>query len=188
MAQNATVFKAELQIADIERSYYGTHTLTIARHPSETDERMMMRLLAFALYADEALAFGRGLSTEDEPALWHKDLTGAIERWIEVGLPEERTLRRAAGRARHVVALTYGRTADSWWQQQRDALSRLDNVTVIAVPVEDSRALAECADRSMQFHMTIQDGTLLFADAERALTIHPTVRQRAQGDSVLSGT
>jgi uncharacterized protein YaeQ len=173
MAQNATVFKAELQIADIERPYYGSHTL-------------MMRLLACALYADEALVFGRGLSTEDEPALWHKDLTGAIDRWIEVGLPEERALRRAAGRARHVAALAYGRTADAWWQQHRDALSRLDNLTVIAIPVEESRALAQCARRTMQFHVTIQDGTVLFADEGLALSLQPFVWKRAAGDDVLA--
>ena len=88
MALKATIFKADLQIADMDRGYYGGHALTLARHPSETDERMMVRLLAFALFAGERLAFGRGLSAEDEPALWQKDLTGAVELWIEVGLPD----------------------------------------------------------------------------------------------------
>lgn len=186
MAQNATVFKAELQIADIGRPYYGTHALTIARHPSETDERMMMRLLAFALYADDPLAFGGGISTEDEPALWHKDPTGEIQRWIEVGLPEERVLRRAGGRARHVVVLAYGRTAESWWQQNRDRFARLDNLTVITVPTADSGALTECVRRGMQFHITIQQGTVLFASADNAVVVSPVVRQRAQGDPVLA--
>ena len=102
MAPNATIFKAILHIADVERHYYEDHTVTLARHPSETDERMMVRLLAFALHAHEALLFGRGLSTEDEPALWQKDLTGLIELWIEVGLPDEKALRQACGRAKQV--------------------------------------------------------------------------------------
>ncbi len=186
MAQNATVFKAELQIADIGRSCYGTHTLTIARHPSETDERMVMRLLAFALYADDALAFGRGISTEDEPALWHKDPTSAIQRWIEVGLPEERVLRHASGRARHVVVLAYGRAAESWWQQNSDRLVRMDNLTVITVPTADSGALAECVRRRMQFHITIQQGTVLFASGDNAIVVSPLVRQRAQADPALT--
>ncbi len=118
MALKATIFKADLQIADMDRRYYGDHTLTIARHPSETDERMMVRLLAFAMHADEALSFGRGLSTDDEPDLWRKDLTGTIEIWIDVGLPDEKRVRRACGRARQVFVYSYGgRGAELWWDQ-----------------------------------------------------------------------
>src|SRR6266542_2837271 len=113
MATNATIFKATLHIADMDRQYYEDHSLTLARHPSETDERMMVRLLAFAMHAHEALSFGRGLSTEDEPDLWQKDLTGLIERWIEVGQREEKNIRQACGRAKQVVIYTYGgRAAD----------------------------------------------------------------------------
>src|SRR5690242_19000260 len=105
MALKSTVFKATLEIADIDRGYYATHNRTLARHPSETDERLMMRLLAFALYADERLEFGKGLSSTDEPALWQKNLDGTIKTWIDVGLPDERILRRAAGRAEQVIVL-----------------------------------------------------------------------------------
>jgi len=108
MASNSTIFKATLQISDMGRQYYQDHTLTLARHPSETDERMMVRLLAFALHAHEALSFGRGLSSEEEPALWLKDLTGAIDLWIEVGQPDEKTIRQACGRAKQVCIYTYG--------------------------------------------------------------------------------
>jgi len=104
MALKSTIFKAELSIADIDRGYYRDHALTIARHPSETDERMMMRILAFALHADDALEFGRGLSADDEPDVWRRDLTGAVEQWIEVGLPDERVVRKACGRARDVLS------------------------------------------------------------------------------------
>ena len=108
MALKATIFKADLSIADMDRNYYADHALTLARHPSETDERMMVRLAAFALNAHERLAFGGGISTEDEPALWRRDLTGAIEQWIDVGLPEARDLRRACGRASEVIVYAYG--------------------------------------------------------------------------------
>jgi len=99
MASNATIYKTTIQIADMDRQYYQDHVLTLARHPSETDERMMVRLLAFALHAHEALSFGRKVSAEEEPALWLKDLTGAIDLWIEVGQPDEKIIRRACGRA-----------------------------------------------------------------------------------------
>ena len=109
MALKATIFKVGLQVADMERGYYGDHALTVARHPSETDERMMLRVLAFALHAGPDLAFGKGLSTDDEPDLWQRDLTGAIALWIDVGQPDEKLLRRACGRAREVVVYAYGR-------------------------------------------------------------------------------
>ena len=89
MALNSTIYKVELQISDMDRHYYATHALTLARHPSETEERLMVRLLAFALYADERLEFGKGISDEDEPALWRKAYTDEIELWIEVGQPDE---------------------------------------------------------------------------------------------------
>ena len=168
MALKSTIFKVELQIADLDRNYYQNHALTVARHPSETDERMMARVLAFALYADSALSFGKGLSSEDEPDLWRKDLTGAIEVWIEVGLPDERRIRRACGRARQVAVLTYGgRVADMWWQQNRATLQRQDNLTIINLAAEESKALAALAARGMQLQCTLQDGELwLIADGE----------------------
>ncbi len=187
MAQQATVFKADFQIADMDRHYYQTHALTLARHPSETDERMMVRLLAFALYAGEALVFGKGISTEDEPALWQKDLTGAIERWIEVGQPDERAIRRACGRARHVVIVSYGRPAEPWWNQNRDALQRLDNLTVLNLPVAATQALAALAGRTMQLQCTIQEGLVWISTEAGAVQVEPVTRLRAAGDNPAIG-
>jgi len=168
MALKSTIFKAKLQIANLDRNCYQNHALTVARHPSETDERMMARILAFVLYADPALIFGKGLSSEDEPDLWRKDLTGAIELWIEVGLPDEKRIRRACGRARQVVVLTYGgRVADMWWQQNKAALQRQDNLAIINLAAEESRALAALAARGMQLQCTLQEGELwLIVDGE----------------------
>ena len=161
MALGATVFKANVKIADLDAHYYKTHTLTVARHPSETDERMMVRLLAFMLYASDELEFGRGLSSEDEPALWQKDLTGAIELWLDVGLPDERDLRKACGRATEVVLITYGRGADVWWNQNRDKLQRLKNLTVLNLPAAQTQELAKFANRNMQLQCAIQEGLAL---------------------------
>ncbi len=159
MALKSTVFRADLSIADVDRGYYRDHVLRIARHPSETDERMMIRVLAFALHASDTLEFGRGLSADDEPDLWQRDLTGAIEAWIDVGLPDERDLRKACGRARDVHVLAYGgRAVDVWWDGARDKLARLDALSVSEVPLETSRALAGLADRTMRLQVTIQDG------------------------------
>ncbi|MDZ4855761.1 MAG: YaeQ family protein [Nitrospirota bacterium] len=174
MASNATIFKATLQIADLDRRYYQDHAITLARHPSETDERMMVRLLAFALHAHEALSFGRGVSAEEEPALWLKDLTGAIVLWIEVGQPDEKIIRRACGRAKQVCIYTYGgRGADRWWEKNLATLERLNNLAVMNLPLEGSRALATHAQPSMQLQCTIQEGQIWMADG--ANSTHMTV-------------
>lgn len=174
MALKATVHKVTLQVADLDRAYYGTHALTVARHPSETNERMMVRVAAFAFFAHEHLAFGRGLSAEDEPALWQKDLTGNIARWIDVGLPDERELRKACGRARQVLLLTYGgRAVDIWWGQNAAPLARLDNLSVWDLPHDATQALVALVDRSMTLSATVQEGQLWLASAEASVLLVP---------------
>ncbi|MEW5788569.1 MAG: YaeQ family protein [Pseudomonadota bacterium] len=170
MALKATIFKAELQIADMDRNHYGDYSLTLARHPSETDERMMVRLLAFALHAEEGLGFGKGLCVDDEPDLWIKDLTGDIRLWIDVGLPDEKWMRKACNRAARVVVISYGgRQADVWWEQIRGKLSRSDNLTVLNLPQEASQAMAQLASRTMRLQCTIQDGQVWLGDGERTV-------------------
>jgi len=165
MALKATIFKASVQVSDMDRNYYQTHALTIARHPSETDERMMVRLLAFALNAHEHLVFGKGLSTDDEPDLWRKDLTGAIEQWIDVGQPDEKRLRKACGRASDVVVYSYGGSAAAMWRESvRDTAARCRNLAIIAVPLAASQAMAKLADRAMTLTYTIQDGNIWVAN------------------------
>jgi len=157
VALNATIFKASVQISDMDRGYYHEHALTIARHPSETDERMMVRLLAFCLHASETLSFGKGLSTDDEPDIWEKDLTGAIVLWIDVGQPDDKRIRKACGRAAGVFVYSYGaQGARMWWEQVGGKLERTRNVTVIRLPAE-TRDLATLAERNMRLTCTIQD-------------------------------
>ncbi len=177
MALKATIFKAELGVSDLDRGHFATHALTLARHPSETDERMMVRLLAFALNADGALEFGRGLSAEDEPDLVRRDLTGAISLWIDVGLPDERDLRRAAGRSREVKVYPYGgRGAALWWEQNRAALERLANVSVIEIPEAATQRAGTLAQRSMRIDCTIQEGQVwLSSGAADTLHFEPVV-------------
>jgi uncharacterized protein YaeQ len=176
MALKSTIYKADLQVSNMDSNYYAAHSLTLAKHPSETDERLMVRLIAFALFASDTLAFGKGLSDEEEPDLWQKDLTGAIELWIEVGLPDERVLRKACGRSNQVALLTYGgRSADMWWDQNSKALLKLDNLTVINLP--ETEKLANAISRNIDISCTIQDNEMLVSHDTGSFTLFPIKRK-----------
>ncbi|OGA11136.1 MAG: hypothetical protein A3H33_14395 [Betaproteobacteria bacterium RIFCSPLOWO2_02_FULL_65_20] len=180
MALKATIFKVELQIADMDRNYYADHALTIARHPSETDERMMVRLLAFALHADKSLTIAKGLSTDDEPDLWQRDLTGAIDLWIDVGQPDEKRIRRACGRASQVAVYSYsGHGADIWWNQLAAGCGRIRNLGVANLPAGAGPALAELAERNMRLQCTIQDGHVWVGNGGDAVQVELQVLKRA---------
>jgi len=180
MALKSTIFKAELEVSDLYRNHFAAHSLTIARHPSETDERMMVRLVAFALNADEMLEFGRGLSSEGEPDLVKRDLTGAIELWIDVGLPDEREVRKAAGRAREVKVYLYGGRGDAlWWSRNAQALERLVNVTVVELPATITDAMTSLAERTMRIQCTIQDSQVWLAAAGETHHFEPVTLKAA---------
>lgn len=174
MALKATIFKATLNIADMDRHYYADHHLTIARHPSENDERMMIRLLAFILNASDSLEFTKGISTDDEPDLWQKSLSDEIELWIELGLPDESRLRKACNRSDQVILYTYGgRAVPLWWEKHHGKLTRFNNLTIINLPPEATEPLAELAQRGMNLQCTIQDGTVNIGDNETLVTLTP---------------
>lgn len=178
MALRSTVYRADLTVSDIDRGVYSRHDLTLARHPSETEERLMVRLLAFALFADDGLTFGRGLSTEDEADLYKRDATGAIELWIDVGLPDVKDLRKACGRAREVVVLAYGaRRVDAWCSDNAAAFERLSNLQVLTLSPTDTEALQRLAARSMVLTFTRQDGHIWLA-GDNATTELAPVRRR----------
>lgn len=174
MALKATIFKVDLSVADTDRGLYEDFSLTLAQHPSENDMRMMVRLFAFMLFADARLEFGRGLSSDDEPDLWLKDLTGAVDLWIVVGQLDERWLRKAAGRARWVVVVSFGdRAADVWWTQNQSALEKLANLSVFRLSTADAEALAGLAGRSMTLQCMIQDGEAMITGAAEPVHITP---------------
>jgi uncharacterized protein YaeQ len=164
MALKATIYKADLQIADMDRHYYQEHSLTIARHPSETDERVMIRVLAFALHASEGLAFTKGLFDTDEPDLWDKDLTGAITTWIEIGQPDEKRISKACGRAERVFVYSYSAASQVWFKGLASKLGRTQKLTIVNIPAETSAALEKLAKRSMQLQCTVQDGQVWITD------------------------
>lgn len=182
MALKSTIFKAHLAIADIDHGYYADHQLTLARHPSETDERMMVRLAALALQAHELhdtcggdgqLAFGAGLSDPDDPDVSLTDFTGRKRLWIEVGQPEDKPLAKATSRADAVLVYAFHHAAEVWWRGIESKLTRLDRLQVWRIPAEQSQALAQLAERSMQLQATVQDGALTLSSALGSVHLEP---------------
>ena len=180
MAINSTVFKVNLQIADMQRHYYAEHALTLSRHPSETDERMMVRLLAFAIHAHEYLEFAQGMTDEESADIWQKDLTGVIELWIDVGLPDEKLIRKACGRAKQVIVYCYGgRAAQMWYDQNSSQFERLKNLTIINIPQDSTRAIATMAQKNMQLQCNIQEDQVWLMDEKETVTIECVVLKAA---------
>lgn len=176
MAQNATIYKIELSVSDMDRHYYETHKLTLAKHPSETDERLMVRILAFALNAHEHLEMTKGLSTDDEPDIWQKSLSGEIDVWVALGLPSEKILRQSCSKAAQVRVYPYGgRTADMWWDKVRNGTTRFDNLQVINFPQADSEALANLASRAMKLQVNIQDGDVMVSVEDSVVYVTPDI-------------
>lgn len=178
MALKATIYKAQLQLSDMDRHVYGEYGLVVARHPSETDERMMQRILAFALHlpADELrgrLEFSKGLSDVDEPELWQIDLSGTIVHWIDLGQPDERRIMKAHGRAERVTVISYASSTPVWWAALQGKLTRTPRLAVWQIPPEQSQALARLAARNMQLQVMVQDGTVSLSTEQGAVEITP---------------
>ncbi len=173
MAQKATIYKVELSVADMDRHYYETHNLTVAKHPSEKDERLMVRLLSFALNAHEQLEFTRGISTDDEPDIWQKSLSGEIELWVTLGLPGEKIVRQSC-KANKVIVYCYGgSTAEMWWEKIKNKTTRFDNLQVTNFSKKDTSELEKLASRSMKLQVNIQDGDVMVSVDDTTVHITP---------------
>jgi uncharacterized protein YaeQ len=190
MAIKSTIFKANVQIADIDHGYYADHALTLARHPSETDERMMVRLAALALNAwrlqaecqgDGTLSFGAGLSDPDDPDIWLRDFTGRTRVWIEVGQPEEKPMLKACSKADRVLVYPYASSAEIWWRGLQNKVSRSDKLSVWRVPTESAQALAALAERSMQLQATVMEGLLTLSSDKGSVALECEAWQGAEG-------
>lgn len=174
MALKATIIKALVTVSDMDRHIYQDLNLTIAQHPSETEQRLMIRVLAYALNTCEHLEFTKGLCADDEPEIWAKNYSGEIELWVELGLPEEKRLKKAVGRAKKVRLYTYGEGAqDIWWQKNASKLSQLKNLEIFSLPSHATQQIAALATRSMQLNITIQDGDVWLSDANNSVEIKP---------------
>jgi uncharacterized protein YaeQ len=174
MALKATIFKAQLAVADMDRGHYADYALTLARHPSETDERMMLRLVAFALHAHERLVLGKGLSDPDEPDLWRHDLTGLIEDWIELGQPDERNLIKACGRSRAVTVYNYGNASIQWWAAAEAKLERAKNLQVRRLAVSGDTPITALAARNMNLNCSIQEQQIWIGNGDVTVAVDCT--------------
>ncbi len=174
MAQNATIYKVELSVSDMDRHYYETHKLTVARHPSETDERLMVRIVAFALNAHEHLELTKGLSTDDEPDIWQKSLCGELDVWVALGLPSEKVLRQSCGKAGRVIVYPYGgRAAEMWWDKVKSSTKRFDNLQVFNLSETETRELTKLANRAMKLQVNIQDGEVMVSVGDNMVYVTP---------------
>ena len=174
MAQQATIYKVKLSVSNMDCHYYEEHGLTIAKHPSETDERLMLRILAFAMNAHEKLEFTRGISTSDEPDIWQKNLGGEIELWVELGLPGEKIIRQSCGKANEVIIYSYGgSTAEMWWEKIKNSTARFDNLQVTNFLKNDTSELGKHANRSMKLQVNIQDGDVMVSVNDSVVHVTP---------------
>lgn len=174
MAQKATIYKVDLSVSDMDRHYYETHKLTVAKHPSETDERLLVRILAFALNAGEQLEMTRGLSSDDEPDIWQKSLSDELELWVALGLPSEKVVRQSCGKSKKVIIYSYGgRTADMWWDKIKNSTTRFDNLQVVNLSEQETSELAKLASRSMKLQVNIQDGDVMVSVDDSVVYVTP---------------
>ncbi|PZX09937.1 uncharacterized protein YaeQ [Palleronia aestuarii] len=174
MAQNATIHKIELSVSDMDRNYFETHKLTVAKHPSETDERLMVRLIAFALNAHEYLEMTKGLSTDDEPDIWQKSLSGEIDVWVALGLPSEKIIRQSCSKAGKVIVYAFGgRVAEIWWDKVKNGTTRFENLQVNTFSEGDTAALSQLAQRAMKLQVHVQDGDVMVSIDQTVVYVTP---------------
>lgn len=170
MAAKATIYKALLNIADMDRHYYAEHNLTLAQHPSENDLRLMVRLAAFVLNANETLLFCKGISQDDEPDLWQKSLSGDIELWIDLGQPDEKRIKKACGRSQKVIIYTFQEgMASAWFKQIENSLKRFNNLEVIHLKMDGD--IESLTQRSMDLQCNMSDNELTLIDAQNSILI-----------------
>jgi len=174
MAGNATIYKANLNIANMDTHYYNEHSLTLAQHPSENDLRLMVRLVAFVLNADDELLFTRGISQDDEPDLWKKSMGGDIELSIILGQPDEKRIKKACGNSDKVIIYTYQDTmATSWLKQNEKILKRFKNLQVVALSFDSD--IEFLCKRAMNLQCNITDNELTLINDEHSIIVHENI-------------
>lgn len=189
MALKAIIHKAQIRLSDLDRNVYGEHSVTIARHPSETDERMLIRLLAFTLHApadsdQPPLEFAKDIWEPEEPSLWQKDPTGRVLHWIDIGQPDEKRLLRVSARVDRLTVYTFNANTPVWWKGLENRITRLRNLHVWQIPPAQSQALATLSQRTLQLQVTIQDGAIWVDDGSRSIEVAP---QRLYGPAETAG-
>jgi uncharacterized protein YaeQ len=182
MALPPTIYRVALQLADADRNRYQRLTATVARHPSETTERLVARLLAFALCYREGLVFTRGVSAGDEPDLWLKGGDDRVQLWLEVGLPDAERLLKAARHAERVILLACGKGLPRWRDVQLPRLGRADNLSVFALDQDFLHQLGARVERGIDWEVTRSGGSLYLTSGDTTLE---TVVRHLGGPEIL---
>lgn len=162
MALKPTIYKLKIMVSDMDRDYYEAMALTVAQHPSETIERMMVRVLAYCLNAQEQLSFTKGLSAVDEPDVWLKTLDDQLSLWIDVGEPAVDRIKKALRLSSAVKIYSFNSKSDSWWSQHQ-AHFVLMPASVFQFKWEQIQALAALVERTMDFSLTITESSIYIA-------------------------
>lgn len=181
MATKATIYKVALQVSNMDAEQYGDYNLTIACHPSENEERMMVRVLAFAMFANDELKFTQGLCDDEEPELWEKNMVDEIMLWIDLGQVDESRIKKACSRSKQAVVYTYQpRSADVWWDKIQNKLSRYNNLSIFSITEEETRSLGDLCKRTMQLFCMIQDGHIYLSNDLKTVEVCPSIRINAE--------
>ncbi|WP_440054489.1 YaeQ family protein [Pseudoalteromonas sp. T1lg65] len=174
MALKATIIKANLSLSDMDKHVYQDINLTVAQHPSENDHRLMLRLLAFALQYRDSLKFTKGLCADDEPEAWCIDDIGDITFWLDLGLPDEKRIKKACNKAKQVVLYSYGEnTQTMWWQKHQQQLKQYANLTVFSLAFDETSQLALFANKAVNLTITVQDGEVWVSNESTTVHLKP---------------
>lgn len=171
MALKATIYKANIELADMDRNYYDSLQLTLAQHPSETDQRFMVRLISYILNAHNDLQFGKGVSDEDEAAIWQINYSDEIALWIELGQLDEKRIKKACNKAEQVKLYCYGSSVETWWSQSQHTLNKFSKLSIEQFETSTTDALVKLLSRTMEFQCSIQDGQLWLTCGHESLLI-----------------
>ena len=177
MALPSTIYRASIQLSNIDRGVYESLQATVAKHPSETDERFVARLLAWAIFHEPELTFTKGICATDEPDIWVTGPDGRVRFWVEVGLPEADRIVKASRHAERVALLACGRALSSWSQQHLPKVAGCSNLTVVSLDQAFINTLASRLERSITWAMTITEG-MVYLEAD-GVTHETAIRIKA---------
>ncbi len=169
MAKSASIHRASVNLSNVDRNHYAQFSTTLARHPSETAERMVGRLIAYALSYEEGMTFGRGVSHVEEADVWVKTPDDRVSLWVEVGLPDPERLVKASRHSERVVLYAFGPTLRRWVDQNMDRLQQLENLSVYGLDFDFIKTLAQLTERNMDWVLTLMEGRIFLCTGDRTL-------------------
>jgi uncharacterized protein YaeQ len=175
MARGASIHRAQIELSHVDRGVYETLQLTVARHPSETLDRMVMRILAFGLRYAEDLAFGRGVSATDEPDLWRREGDGRVIEWIDVGRPDAKRLIQASRKSTRCQLFVFGDRGRRWRKAQLETMKAPANLGVAYIDDGFVASLAATADRQIAWAMTVFESAIYLTTGDTSFETTPEI-------------